>query len=647
MTDNSVTVYRIVCRLLVALLAFPLWAGAQDPLVLGMFAYRPKATLEHKFAPLAAYLSDALGGRPVRLELLTQPEMEDALRNQRLDFVFTNPSHFILIRHDYRMSGAMATLVSRENGQATAYLGGVIITQPGRRDIPDLHSLRGLTIAISGAKYLGGYQTQAFELVEAGLRMPEDVRLTESGSHDAVIRDVLEGRVDAGFIRTGIIEELTREGTLAPEAVQVIHPQSVPHFPYITSTRLYPEWAFAASPRVPEAVVKEVARALLAIRPDMPAAQAAGIEGFTIPGDYTTVEELARRLRLPPFQYGPRIEIEDIWAQYRWPIVFGMLSLLIIAGLIIRLDGARRQIAAEHRQLLFAQAEHRVVLDLLGEGVFGIDGDGRCTFANPAALDLLGYRSDELLGKDAHQLFHHRRSDGQPFPVDECPVNQTAVDGIPRQGDDVFWHRDGRAIPVYLNIRPLMRDGVVDGTVVAFHNIQSRIDAMRQLEEQATHDALTGLPNRRYFNQRLAQEAARAERSKASAVVLMMDLDHFKRLNDAYGHAAGDMVLQQIAAVLRARLRLSDVPARLGGEEFAVLLPDTALEQGIEVAQSLCVAVAQQPILFADKLLTITASIGVASLNPDVPPDAALAHADAALYRAKSAGRDRVEVAMP
>lgn len=610
-----------------------------------MFAYRPKATLERKFAPLASYLSEALGGRAVRLELLTQPEMEEALRAQRLDFIFTNPSHFVLIRHNFQMSGAMATLVSREGGMATAQLGGVIITQAERRDIPDLKSLRGLTIAIPGAKYLGGYQTQAYELVEAGLRMPEDVRLTESGSHDAVVRDVIEGRADAGFIRTGILEDLFEQDSPIPKGIRVVHPQHHPNFPYITSTRLYPEWAFAASPHVPEAVVKEVARALLAIRPDMPVAKAADIEGFTIPGDYTAVEDLARTLRLPPFQYGPKIEIHDLWGQYRWPIVFGLLSLVIIAVLIVRLDAARRQIAAEHRKLLFAQAEHRVVLDLLGEGVFGVDGAGRCTFANPAALTALGYRSDELLGLDAHQLFHHRRADGQPFPREECTVNQTAVDGVPRQGDDVFWHRDGTAIPVHVNAQPLLRDGVVDGAIVAFHNIQNRIDAMRQLEEQATHDALTGLPNRRYFSQRLKQEASRAKRTSTSATVLMIDLDHFKRLNDAYGHAAGDLVLHQIATVLRARLRVPDVPARLGGEEFAVLLPDTPLEGGVQVAQALCQAVGQQTMSFADKVLTITASIGVAPLDLSRDPEAALAQADAALYRAKSGGRNRVEVA--
>jgi diguanylate cyclase (GGDEF)-like protein/PAS domain S-box-containing protein len=164
------------------------------------------------------------------------------------------------------------------------------------------------------------------------------------------------------------------------------------------------------------------------------------------------------------------------------------------------------------------------------------------------------------------------------------------------------------------------------------------------LEAQAYSDPLTGLANRRAFLERATSECARATRLDTDLAVLMMDIDHFKRVNDTHGHVAGDRVLKTLADVCRTTLRASDVIGRIGGEEFAILLPDTGTDQALETAERLREALAAaQTTLTDDTTISVTASIGLTSRNGQIADiDTLLAQADDALYRAKREGRNRV-----
>jgi diguanylate cyclase (GGDEF)-like protein len=169
-----------------------------------------------------------------------------------------------------------------------------------------------------------------------------------------------------------------------------------------------------------------------------------------------------------------------------------------------------------------------------------------------------------------------------------------------------------------------------------------------ELRVLATTDFLTGLPNRREFMGRLAEEEGRLQRDiSARAAVLLLDIDHFKRINDEYGHAAGDAVLRQLANLMREGQRKIDVLGRIGGEEFAVLLPGTALGAAAVFAERLRARVEQAPMQLDDGVtLHITVSIGIASLGGKIGGgDPALIRADQALYCAKRGGRNRVELA--
>lgn len=177
--------------------------------------------------------------------------------------------------------------------------------------------------------------------------------------------------------------------------------------------------------------------------------------------------------------------------------------------------------------------------------------------------------------------------------------------------------------------------------------ISAAESALDEVNALATVDALTGLPNRRAFMERIGLELSRFQRQEAMpASVLMCDLDHFKRINDQHGHAAGDAVLREFGQLMNGELRKIDIAGRLGGEEFAVVLPATTAASALHFAERLRIKVAALVVDHAGLPLKISTSIGVAEMRPtDLRPEEVIARADRALYEAKEKGRNRVEVA--
>lgn len=188
-----------------------------------------------------------------------------------------------------------------------------------------------------------------------------------------------------------------------------------------------------------------------------------------------------------------------------------------------------------------------------------------------------------------------------------------------------------------------------DGSVV-WHGLITDLTERKQneieLEQFATIDFLTQLPNRRYFMSRLESELVRVQRSPGSeTAVLMCDLDHFKRINDDCGHAAGDEVLKKFGAILRDALRKSDMVGRVGGEEFCVVLPATGLQEAVVFASRIQQQILKTPLMTGEAAIAVTVSFGIALMRAtDASADAALSRSDIALYRAKSGGRDRIEL---
>lgn len=639
------------CRCCLALLLFlPALAHAADiPVHIGILAFRPAADVQQRWHPLVDYLNDRVSGYRFEIRAMGYAELETAIARRQVDFVFTNPGHYLLMTYRNGLSSPLATLVPMEDSRRLSRFGGVVFTRADRKDIRSIDDLRGHAIAAVTTGSLGGYQAQAMELLSAGIEIPRDAPLLETGMpHDRVVEAILDRRAEVGFVRTGILERMAAEGKLDLADIRVISPRREGNFPLLLSTRLYPEWPFAAMPGVDQDLARRVTAALLSIPQGGKVATALDIHGFTIPTDYEVVHAMLDALRLPPFDAAPHFTLADIWKKYRWPMMVAGVLLIVVLLLTAWLIYLNRRLGESRTRIERTSHRWHGLLDALGEGVYGVDRDGRCIFVNPAALAMLGYSEKEMLGSDQHRLFHHHREDGRHFPEQECPVFQTLKDGQPRNGNDWFWRKDGSGFPVSLTTTPLSGEGGENGSVVVFRDISAQCQLEMQLRRDATTDPLTGVANRRSFLEALDKELVRFKRFgyPAVATVLMADIDHFKRVNDRYGHAVGDEALRHFTQLARKHLRATDVIGRLGGEEFGILLPVTDDHEALEFARRFCAVVEANPAHTEQGKVGFTVSLGVTELGfNDETPEDVLERADAALYRAKSAGRNRVELA--
>ncbi len=302
-----------------------------------------------------------------------------------------------------------------------------------------------------------------------------------------------------------------------------------------------------------------------------------------------------------------------------------------------------RQTEQEFRRL----NDHiRLLLGSTGEGIFGIDTEGRCTFINRAGAEILGYSPDEIEDRELHRLIHYAREDGTPYPIDECPMIRTIREGASiRSTSEVLWRKDGSAMPVHYLCNPVIDKGWVTGAVVVFRDVTETRAMTRRLDYLATHDTLTGLFNRHEFERRLDHALARCRREGTSHVLCYCDLDQFKVVNDTCGHTAGDHLLYQLSALLTDHLPPNATLARLGGDEFGLLLADCGLESARSHIDALRDTVREFRFPWQDKTFAIGMSIGVVPLDATLEGQAAaMSLADAACYMAKDSGRNRVHI---
>jgi diguanylate cyclase (GGDEF)-like protein/PAS domain S-box-containing protein len=266
--------------------------------------------------------------------------------------------------------------------------------------------------------------------------------------------------------------------------------------------------------------------------------------------------------------------------------------------------------------------------------------DGRLLFVNRKTCLLLQHSTGPLL--------HARATDFFQEPEDHKKIGDLldAVRDI-REIEVNMHSAQGRAFTAELAAIQMDYDGE-PAILVSLNDISQRKRLEAELFIQANTDALTNISNRRHFMVQAEQELRRARRFGRDLSVMMIDLDHFKNVNDTYGHAAGDTVLETVVKTALESLRQSDVMGRLGGEEFGVLLPETDLHSALEVAERLRAHIAETLIRISPKPLRCTASVGIAQLRAeDETIDHLLNRADEALFVAKNNGRNRVEVSAP
>ncbi len=299
---------------------------------------------------------------------------------------------------------------------------------------------------------------------------------------------------------------------------------------------------------------------------------------------------------------------------------------------------------------LFQQKElAEVTLYSIGDAVITTDADGVVEYLNPVAEEITGWGSEEARGRPLKEVFHivdGYTREAAVNPVEEC-LREGHVVGL--ANNTILIRRDGTEILIDDSAAPIRdRDGRVVGAVMVFYDVTQQHNTPHLLSYQATHDALTGLINRREFERRLAELVASAKTLQQQHALCYIDLDQFKIVNDTCGHTVGDNLLRQLTYLLKQRVRGSDTLARLGGDEFGVLLASCPLERALGIAEELRRVITDSRFAWQGRSFVLGASLGVVPITAEsVSPTELLSEADSACYVAKEKGRNRVQVYTP
>jgi len=296
---------------------------------------------------------------------------------------------------------------------------------------------------------------------------------------------------------------------------------------------------------------------------------------------------------------------------------------------------ARLQVSDE--QSREAAGQWQATFDAINDLVSIQDTDFKLVRVNKAYADAMKSKPGDLIGKHCYEIVH-----GTDCPIDNCPHEQT-MKTKKAVTEELFEPRLGVFLEV--STSPIFNAaGEMSGTVHLAKDITERKQLQQKLEEMATHDFLTGLPNRLLLNDRFAVAAAEANRDKCSLAIMSLDLDHFKLINDSMGHAAGDEMLKTVARRLTDAIRSSDTLARIGGDEFILLLqkihqPGDAAFIAAKIIDSF-----KEPFILNGQFIRATTSIGIALYPRDATGLGILSHkSDDALYRAKGQGRNNYQ----
>lgn len=295
----------------------------------------------------------------------------------------------------------------------------------------------------------------------------------------------------------------------------------------------------------------------------------------------------------------------------------------------------------------FGDSLYRLVLDSLNDGVYVVDRERRIVCWNAGAEAISGYTAAEVVGRQcADNVLQHVDAEGNSLCKGRCPLADAMDSGITHTGSLFLHHKDGSRKPVQVRTTPV-RDhkGTIVGAVEVFTDIsatQAALAHIRELESIAYLDPLTEMANRRYAAAALRGRLEELRRYGWVFGVLMLDIDHFKRINDRLGHAVGDRVLQMVARTLSQSARTFDTIGRWGGEEFVAILPNVDAAGMLSAAERFRALVEQSHLDVGGEPVAVTVSIGATLSSREDTEESVLDRADRAMYRAKALGRNRV-----
>jgi diguanylate cyclase (GGDEF)-like protein/PAS domain S-box-containing protein len=371
-----------------------------------------------------------------------------------------------------------------------------------------------------------------------------------------------------------------------------------------------------------------------------------------VPPEYAELVSENIRRRLSGESAAERYEIDMIGLQ-------GQLSRLEINSTLVDYDQDKALlitgveiIPTQSQQVLrlagdAASSPQQLALNSLAEAIIATDRDGRITFVNPAAQQLTGTESAAAIGRLLEEIVSLVDETDRRLLSD--PVHQALTTGAPvnlSRRALLLSRANGSERSIELSASPIRNsEREVIGAVILLHDVTEMRGLARQMSYQATHDALTGLVNRREFERRLEEAIDSGQRGDGQHVLCYLDLDRFKLVNDTSGHLAGDSMLREVAKLLRDAVRDSDTVGRLGGDEFGMLLIGCPLDKARQIADDVTRTVGEHRFVWRDRIFNIGVSIGIVEISRESGTlEELLAAADTACYVAKKQGSGRVAV---
>ncbi len=391
---------RRLCRWpLVALALWSSTAGAADTeLTLGVLAFRGESAALQRWSATADYLSRSLEGYRFTLLPLTLDGMRDAVADDRLDFVLTNTGNYVVLEDAYGIA-RLATLKATDGGRAYTQFGAVIFCRRERDDLNSLRDLAGHSLMAVSINAFGGFQMAWRELLAAGVDPLADLSTLDFSGfpQDAIVRAVLAGEVDAGTVRSGTLERMAQEGVIDIGDLKVLGARSEDRFPFLHSTRLYPEWPFAKARSTPPELAQKVAIALLQMEPGSEAARRSYTAGWTIPLDYGPVHELFRELGVGPYAGLGKPSLASVWREYREWILFGLVLVMLLAGFSLWILRANRRISLSEARYRDEAGQRRLAQESLAAHQQNLEERVRERTAELAEANTSLRRSDAIL----------------------------------------------------------------------------------------------------------------------------------------------------------------------------------------------------------------------------------------------------------
>lgn len=288
---------------------------------------------------------------------------------------------------------------------------------------------------------------------------------------------------------------------------------------------------------------------------------------------------------------------------------------------------------------------YKKIVEIINDGLYVVDKDRVITYWNHAAERITGFRADEVVGKScADDILTHVDDQGHNLCCGLCPLAATIADGEPRETSVYLHHKDGQRIPVAVRAGRLVDEqGMVLGGVELFtdmSNIAANELRVKELEELALLDTLTQMANRHYLETELEGRFKEKKRHNLPFGILFMDIDHFKRFNDTYGHDVGDMVLKLVSRTMVANARPFDLYGRWGGEEFVAIIRNVTTGELELLGNRIRLLIEKSCLTHARQKHSVTISIGATLAREDDTPASLVKRADSLLYQSKAAGRN-------